>query len=215
MSKYEIQVKNEHYKFLKYVSRGRWDSYYDQIFFIEKYIPNEQNILEIGGGLSINKFLLSKESYNIKTADIDKSLQPDYEMDLFDIFSIDDYNYNWILAFQVLEHIEYEDFLEFLKISSLNKKKLLISLPYVGITIKFAFYMSLYGERKIEFIFRIPLFFKEHRFNGQHYWEVGKKGYSVNKIKQDISNYYNDINIFYSNYNKSQVFFKLSNRNTN
>ena len=37
----------------------------------------------------------------------------------------------------------------------------------------------------INIFIRIPLF-KKHVFDGQHYWEIGKKGYSVARVKEAI-----------------------------
>ena len=39
---------------------------------------------------------------------------------------------------------------------------------------------------KITIFFKLPFFWKKHVFQGEHYWETGKKNYQISKIKNDI-----------------------------
>ena len=59
-----------------------------------------------------------------------------------------------------------------------------MSLPYWGYTFYFKLRLPVLGSRKIGFKING---FKKHQFNGQHYWEIGKHGYPLAKIKHEIN----------------------------
>jgi hypothetical protein len=40
---------------------------------------------------------------------------------------------------------------------------------------------------RVQKVFSISLFLPKHRFDGQHYWEIGRLGYSLTKIRQILS----------------------------
>ena len=72
----EKQVEKEHYDFLSYLSKARWNSYYHQIEEVLK--NNSQNALIIGKGDGIVPDILKKQIEEVKIFDIAEDLQPDY-----------------------------------------------------------------------------------------------------------------------------------------
>ena len=63
--------------------------------------------------------------------------------------------------------------------------------------------------KKLNVHFTIPKFYRKHMFDGQHYWEIGTKGYSKNRIIKVLEKYFlvEEINNPYEN--PYHIFFKL------
>ena len=60
-------------------------------------------------------------------------------------------------------------------------------MPHVGFTVAFSFYISVLGFFKK--YLRLP-FPRKHIFDGEHYWELGKKGYSVSNFKKVLLKFF-------------------------
>jgi hypothetical protein len=55
----------------------------------------------------------------------------------------------------------------------------------------------------------IPMFYKKHKFDGQHYWEIGKKNYTQKKIRKIMENIFKVKEIFTAKENTYHTFFLL------
>lgn len=94
--------------------------------------------------------------------------------------------YDCVLAAEILEHIRFEDVPKALsEIARVTRKSAVISIPHPGWVFSFVFKLPLLPQ--IELFFQIPFFWKTHTFNGEHYWELGKKGYPVRRFLQTAS----------------------------
>jgi hypothetical protein len=67
-----------------------------------------------------------------------------------------------------------------------SKGHVLISLPHYGPNIKLLFKIPMI--REIRLLFKMTQA-KEHRWDGQHYFEIGKKGTLLADIKKHIENH--------------------------
>ena len=56
---------------------------------------------------------------------------------------------------------------------------------------------------------KIP-FPRKHKFDGEHDWEIGKKGYSLSKIRKILSKYFIVEKEFYPPENMWHYFFILN-----
>ncbi len=177
-----VQVQPEHYDFDKYVSVPRWDSYYHQLKLIREIKPNK--VLEIGTGKNILKKLLKNE-IEYYSFDIDRALKPDVVGNIYDAPFREEL-FDAVLCFQVLEHFPYDDFPLLLeRLSRLSKKRVLLGLPYANHEFSLKITAPLFGSKNIRVL--IPKFYRKHKFDGQHYWEIGEKEYPMKRILNDIS----------------------------
>lgn len=185
---YDIQIKDsEKYKKNNYVTPRRWSSYALQVR--EAMLAKPKRILEIGPGNNIVTNILKGMGYDVQTLDIDNRLGVDYVGDISDqrILSQLCNKYDLLIACQIFEHIEYADFLRSLKQSKMVAPKAVISLPYTELNSKF-FHLVLRIPGINNWSITKKIIYKtiKHDFNGEHYWEIGKQGFSLNKVKNDI-----------------------------
>lgn len=177
------QVKKEHYK-ENYDTMDRFISYHFQIKSALKLNP--KNVLEIGIGNKVVANYIKDKGIKIITCDIDKNLKPDYVADIRKL-PFKDNSFDVVMACEVLEHIPYTDFKKALKeIKRVSNKFALVSIPYSTLSI-YGYLKLIPGTKpKAYFLNFAERFLKKHKFDGQHYWEMGKKGFSKKRIKSDI-----------------------------
>ncbi|MDR0308199.1 MAG: class I SAM-dependent methyltransferase [Chitinispirillales bacterium] len=186
-----IEYNKRFFTFEKYISKGRWVSYWNQLNEVlsETSQDTPSSCLIIGCGDNIVPDVLKKFGVEAVTFDYSKDLEPDICGDIREILSIlgEDKKFDFILCCQVLEHLEYTHFLPVLKqLSKLAKRKVIISLPQQASYLEFRLKVPKFPE--IDFyklIFRSWI--KEFR-NNEHYWEIGIKGYPLNRIRNDLYN---------------------------
>ncbi len=178
----EKQVDKSHYSFEHYCYPERWASYYHQLKEIMRCSP--ASVLEIGGGDKVLESYLKNAGVSYTSVDIAEDLKPDVVAPI-DALPFQDGSFDVVCAFEVLEHIPFERFdravAELLRVS---KKHVLISVPHFGPPVAFSLKLPFLPE--IRFLFKIP-FPKKHVFNGQHHWELGKKGYFPRMLRTKIS----------------------------
>ncbi|ODS41449.1 MAG: methyltransferase type 11 [Candidatus Altiarchaeales archaeon WOR_SM1_79] len=179
----EQQVGHEHYFNESYDTRERFVSYWHQINEITKLAP--KSVLEIGVGNGFVSKYLKERGLNIVTLDIDKSLNPDIIGNVLDM-PLEDNSFDVVACYEVLEHIIYKNFHKALsELYRVSKFYVILSLPDAGIVYRFGLKMS--GLVEIKRCIPLPSFKKQvHKFDGQHYWEIGKAGYPLKKIITDI-----------------------------
>jgi hypothetical protein len=208
--KFEIQVPKEHY-YGDYENVKKFISYYYQIELIRNL--KVQTILEIGVGNKTVSNFLKQNHFNISTCDFDKELEPDYVADIRHL-EFSDNSYELITAFQILEHLPWEDFEKaLLELHRVSKKYVIISIPYSSLgfelIINVPFIARFFNKSYLDFFFRIPYFFRTLKFSGMHYWEMGRKNYPKSKIKSVIKKHFNIISELRPIINHYHYFFVL------
>jgi ubiquinone/menaquinone biosynthesis C-methylase UbiE len=88
---------------------------------------------------------------------------------------------------EVLEHLPYSEFPKALKeIRRVSQKHVVLSLP--DVTTAYRVNMELPRIKPIKRLVNHPFHRPvDHVFDGEHYWEIGKKGYSLKQIEFDIT----------------------------
>lgn len=166
-----------------YDTKERFISYWHQIHEVISLEP--KNVLEIGKGNGFVSDYLRKRAVDIITLDIEKRLNPDIVGNILSLPFKD--NSFWVITcYEVLEHLPYEDFLKVLsEIFRTSKSYVILSLPDVERAYKLDMQVPKLGEIKKLII--LPRSKKPvHKFDGEHYWEIGKAGYPLSRIINDI-----------------------------
>ncbi len=166
-----------YYKKIRFI---RWCSYWYQINEILNLNP--KNVLEIGVGNNVIGDYL-KRIVDYKNMDLDKDLESDIIGDIKNI-PLKDNSFDLVCAFQVLEHLPFNELAKCLnEMQRIARRYVLISLPNYGslfsIKVNLPFFGAIKYHKKISFIDRDNL-------NKKHYWEIGRKGYPIEKVKKEI-----------------------------
>ncbi len=178
-----MQVNKSNYVFSKYCNIERWSSYWQQINEVLKIAP--KNLLEIGvGDKVLAAYLKNNTGIEYKSMDIAEDLKPDYSGSI-EKMPLAENTFDLVCAFEVLEHLPKDNFLKALQeMQRVSKKYVIISLPHWGR--HFSLEIKLPLLKRIKLQYKFNLFSPKHVFNGQHYWEIGKKGSSLKNIKNII-----------------------------
>jgi ubiquinone/menaquinone biosynthesis C-methylase UbiE len=182
-SKKMIQVEPDQYFNPSYDSKGRFCCYWHQIH--EIIILNPEKVLEVGIGNGFLFKYLKERMINVITLDIDERLNPDIVGNILNI-PFEDNSFDVVACYEVLEHQPYENFYKALsEIFRVSNAHAILSLPDVERVYRFNIRVPKLGE--IKRLIPLPKFKKPlHEFNGEHYWEIGKAGYPLSKIIDDI-----------------------------
>ena len=177
------QVDNSHYEFSKYMSGKRWISTWHQLSIVMSL--GVKSVAEIGPGTGIFTAVLRHLKLDVTTIDVAEDLKPNVIASATDIPIVDEH-VDVSVAFQVLEHMRYEESLVALsELGRISNKYVVLSLPNSERMISLQVRIPGLLERSC--IFRRP-FWKSvvHKFDGQHYWELNKKGFSTSRVKEDF-----------------------------
>lgn len=176
----DIQVPRDHYFNWQYNHKARWLTYFYQLQLFRKYKCT--HVCEVGPGHGWVKLIAKDLGVQVTTVDFDPALKPDVVASIEALPFASD-SFDAVCAFEVLEHMPYEQFEQNVAhLARVSKKYVFLSLPDHRSIL-------LHVLLKIPFISYIDVFFKvpsgkAHVFDGQHYWEVGKKGYPPARIEE-------------------------------
>lgn len=179
----KIQVNSAHYDSKGYDNLERMQSYLEQIRIIISLNPAQ--LLEIGTGNGFVSSYLKKKGFNVTTCDIDEKLNPDKAGSVLAL-PFSDSSFDLVVCFQVLEHLPFSDVTKALsEISRVTKQLAIISLPDFERCYKF--YLGKNSSNYFKKYLVIPRRIKpEHKFDGEHYWEIGKRGFSLQEVIKEI-----------------------------
>lgn len=167
-----------------YLSRERWISFWYQLMEVTEIKP--ESVLEIGPGPGVVSEILKKMKIRITTLDIDYRLKPNVCADVTSL-PFAGKSFDTVLAAEILEHIPFYEVPKALKeLSRVAGKSIVITLPHFShfapsIALKLFPFVPRFSK-----VFPISLPVK-HKFDGQHYWEIGKRDTPISKVRQMLS----------------------------
>lgn len=177
------QVDKSHYQFNKYAFEGRFVSYYWQLKEVLNLNPS--TVLEVGVGDRVfGNFIKNNTSVLYTSLDVAEDLHPDVVGSILKL-PFADKSFDVVCAFEVLEHLPFDQFnTAITELARVARNHVVISLPHFGPM--FSFSLKIPFIPLLRFAFKIP-FQKQHVFNGEHYWEIGKSGYPASRIRRTLS----------------------------
>lgn len=209
----EVQVSTSHYKNNKPIAIWWWAN--DMYQINDTLKTNPKKVLIIWKWKWVVDFYLKNVCWlEVYSMDIDKTLNPDYIAWLPSLNNeIKNQKFDTIICAHVLEHIPFEYFEKSLENLSKICNNLILQLPPSVLQIRLNFGMQPYLF-DLKFNINIPLlFWKEYKFNWEHYWQPYRKWTSMWKIKKIIKKFF-DIKENYQNpYNHYSYHFILKSKN--
>jgi hypothetical protein len=181
--KVNIQVSPHHYFSVSYDMKERFISYWHQINEIVILKPSE--VLEIGIGNNFVSSYLKERGFRIITLDLDGRLGPDVIGDLMAI-PFAEHSFQVVTCYELLEHLPYNYFLKVMReLINIARSHVILSLP--DVTTVYRFHIELPRLKPIKKMIDHPFPRPSvHQYDGQHYWEIGKRDYPLKRIEYDI-----------------------------
>lgn len=206
----KIQVPSDYY-FKNYDSVERFVSYFYQVDSAIKACP--KNVLEIGVGNKTVSNYLKGRGIEVVTCDFDAELDPDEVADIRKMPFADN-SFDVVLACEILEHIPFEDFqIALSELKRVSAGTVIVSVPFSCAYNEIVLNISIpFIKKTFSFALRMPYFFlgiKLDENNREHYWEMGRKGYSKAKIRNIIKKYFKIQKEFHPILNSYHYFFIL------
>lgn len=204
------QVDKDHYTFSGYAYPGRFVSYYHQLQEVLNWNP--KTILEVGVGDRVfANYIKNNSSVMYTSFDIAEDLNPDFVGNVTEM-PFKDGDFDVVCAFEVLKHIPFELFENAIQeLVRVANKAVVISLPHFGPSFEFSLKIPFF--KRLKWSFKFP-YHPKHVWNGEHYFEIGKKDYEVKKILSILKKYAIVTKHFVPFENQYHHFFILAKDNT-
>jgi len=173
-------------------------------------------ILIIGPGQGLDVIILKWRDFEVVTLDIDPTFEPDYVASVNDMRMFKDQQFDIVLVSHVLEHIPVSYLDKSLHEISRVGKYALVYLPVAGRHSQLRWKVGIKGF-DWSIILDLFNFMKEPSgeiakyCGGQHYWELGMKGYRRSDIRKRFMKYFNILDSYRnSDWNPSYNFILQS-----
>ena len=160
-----------------------------------------EKILIVGPGQGVDANFLKWKKYKITTIDIDDTFKPDIIGSVHDLNMIADNEFDVVIASHVLEHLPIQYLDKALYEISRVSKHAIIYLPVHGVPFHLRFRL---GVTIFEFsvLFNLFNYFKKtdgtkpKYMSGQHYWEVGVRGFRLKDVSTRISKFFKIVLVY-------------------
>lgn len=174
---------DQHYTDLRYDYLERFSSYWYQIRETLSFGP--RHVLEIGPGGHLFQDYLQRRGVRVTTLDIDPRNAPSVVGASREL-PFADGAFDVAVAFQVLEHIPFEDFGPSLtEMRRVSRSGVVISIPdnrYHARLLLGAFTT----DRRARLLLSFPRFLRRRLVEDVHLWEIGRTGFPLRKVNAAI-----------------------------
>tara|TARA_Y100000816_G_scaffold27178_1_gene17328 strand:+ start:463 stop:1071 length:609 start_codon:yes stop_codon:yes gene_type:complete len=160
----------------KLESKEHWLSYWHQLKLMLESLEAKDSMIELGIGSGFTSNYLRSKNIDVLTVDIDKNKSPDIVSDAISFKP--NKNYDHFCAFEVFEHMKFEEMENVLKnIKSKIDKNIFISVPIykktpINIELKFKSYWK-------SITVKTP---KTSIIDPHHQWELNYKDITEEKL---------------------------------
>ena len=167
----------------KLESKEHWLSYWHQLKLMLESLEAKDSMIELGIGSGFTSNYLRSKNIDVLTVDIDKNKSPDIVSDAISFKP--NKNYDHFCAFEVFEHMKFEEMENVLKnIKSKIDKNIFISVPIykktpINIELKFKSYWK-------SITVKTP---KTSIIDPHHQWELNYKDITEEKLISVFENH--------------------------
>lgn len=182
------------------LDRAEWAKQLNLCNFVNAYyqyrdlqsLEGCRKILIVGPGQGLDTEILKWRGYEVQTFDIDETFHPDFMGSVHDLSRFADQQFDAIIASHVLEHLPVSYLDEALKEISRVGRYALIYLPVHGRHMQLRLIPGFKGI-DISLIFDLFNYFRKpdgvvpRYMVGQHYWEIGMRGWRVRDVAKRFS----------------------------
>lgn len=202
------QVPSDSYDFAKYMTQRRWTSLWHQVRLIDSLKPT--SVLEVGVGDSLLRTICKQFGVHFTTVDIDPALNPEIVASVSEL-PIESKSFDLTCAFQVLEHLPYQDALQgFQELCRVSRRDVLISLPNAARAYPLEFPISTF--RRLRIFLPGPAW-PYSKMIKSHYWELQRPGTSTKQVIRDFEKSATLIETFHVFQNPYHQFFHFRCKN--
>jgi hypothetical protein len=158
-------------------------------------LANIRRILVVGPGQGLDTAVLRWRGYEVVTFDIDTTFQPDVIGSVHDMKVFSDREFDAVIASHVIEHLPMAYLDEALRELARVARFALVYLPTTGRPVALTLSPGFRGLRW-SLIFDVYNWFKKPDPNrpvfckAQHYWEIGRRGFSRRKVVRLLSRHF-------------------------
>jgi hypothetical protein len=177
----EQQVDARSHYQRRYMTLPRMVTHWHQADEVARLTPPGGDVLEIGPGSGHTTWLLRQWGFTVSTLDFDPAVRPDVVADVTRI-PFASRRFDCVIAAEVLEHLPFEEFGNALaELGRVSKGSVVVTLPapFVGVSALWNWPRFAPQGMFVGVPYAVP-----HKFNGEHYWELGKWGFGVGKVKR-------------------------------
>lgn len=158
-------------------------------------------ILIVGSGQGLDKVVFEWRGYDVTTIDIDSTFDPDYTGSVHDLNMFDTGQFDVVIASHVLEHLAEPHLDPALQEIARVGHHALVYLPVYGKHLQWRFTT---GARKLDLslvldlynLFKKPDGLSPDYSAGQHFWEVGMRGFKIKDMKKRFLSCFNIVYMY-------------------
>lgn len=191
------------------VDREKWRDQLHLSNFVNSYhqyrdlqlCGNAEKLLIIGPGQGLDTQVFKWRKYQVTTFDIDASFGPDIVGSVHNLSVFNDASFDVVIASHVLEHLPVPYLDGSLRELSRVGKYSIIYLPVAGRHFQFRLQLD---AKCIDLSFILDIYNRFHKpdgitpkyCGGQHYWEVGYRGFRVKDLQERILQFFEIISLY-------------------
>lgn len=162
---------------------------------------NSKTLLIIGKGQGLDAEVLRWRGYSVTTFDIDPILTPDVQGSVHDLHAFAEKQFDVVIVSHVLEHLPLAFLDDALREIARVARYALVYLPVAGRHGQFRLKLGVLNLG-LDLVWDLFNYFERpdginpKYCAGQHYWEVGLRGFAVSDLKKRFSNNYKVIGAY-------------------